>query len=415
MILIQNATVVSPAAGLNGGYDVVIDPITERIAEVALRGHVQTKEIVETIDATGLVLLPGLIDLHVHLREPGFSAKETIYTGTRAARKGGFTTVVCMPNTRPALDTVETLRELKALCERDAVIDVRPTGAITHSIAGERLTDHDALAAEGIAAYSDDGRTTMNPDYMREVFRSSIRHGIPVMTHSEDHDLTSKLGGAASPNEAEDNIIFRDIELCEEIGGRLHVCHVSTGAAVAAIKAAKARGVKVTCEATPHHMALDLSMIDRKDPYTKVNPPIREEADRLAIIEGFRDGTIDAMATDHAPHEASSKEVEYNKATMGISGFETAFSVTYSTLCRDNGFSLSDLVRLTSEHPARILTLCDRGVIRAGMRADLILVDLDAQRTVDSKDFVSKGKNTPFHGRTYYGDVVRTFVGGKYE
>lgn len=444
MTVIKHVHAVSPAEGLDGLCDIYLDgevireivPVNDKAekmknagdasaekcgcgrsecapaGESAPNGRLGESEDENTvIDGSGMYVFPGFIDLHVHFREPGFSEKETVYTGSRASAKGGFTTVVCMPNTRPALDSAETLGLLGEIIRRDAVIDVLPCGAITKEIRGEVLADHEALVKSGAVAISDDGRTTMNEDYMREAYTSSARLGIPVMTHSEDHDITSRLGGASSPAEAEDNIVERDIRLLTE-GAHLHVCHVSTKGAIEAIRRGKADRKHVTGEATPHHIALDLGMVDPVDPMSKVNPPIREREDRLAVIEALRTGVLDCISTDHAPHERESKERPFNQATMGISGEETAFSVVHTELVKNHGFSYAQLVELMCENPARILGLRDRGVLKAGFQADLVMVDPEAVVTVDASSFVSMGKNTPFDGRTYTGKVVRTWKRG---
>lgn len=424
MFIIKNAHAISPAAGLNDIVDVLIGD-DGKIKSVT-RCNMSAGEVcrnpereagcdcegIREIDASGLLLFPGFIDLHVHFREPGFSEKETVYTGSRASAKGGFTTVVCMPNTRPALHSADVLKELGEIIRNDAVIDVFPCGAITKEIRGEELADHAELVRWGAVAISDDGRTTMNEDYMASAYQSSIELGIPVMTHSEDHEITSKLGGASSPAEAEDRIVERDVRLLPE-GAHLHVCHVSTIGAIESIRRGKDAGKKVTGEATPHHIALDLGMLDPLDPMSKVNPPIREREDRLAVIEALRSGVLDCISTDHAPHELSSKECPFHKATMGISGEETAFSVVNTELVKKNGFSYARLVELMCENPAKILKKNDRGVIAEGKLADLVLVDPEREVKVDTATFVSKGKNTPFQGRTYHGRVEKTFKNGK--
>lgn len=414
MLLIKNAQVVSPAEHLKGCFDIRIseDGKIQKISPATADVTPEQSHADQIIDATGKLLFPGFIDLHVHLREPGFSDKETIATGTAACAKGGFTTVVCMPNTKPALHSVEVLDDLHRLIERDAVIDVLPCGAITKEIRGEELAPHDELVRAGAVALSDDGRTTMNNDYMLEAYESSKRLGVPVMTHSEDHNITDKLGGASSPAEAEDNIVVRDIELLPT-GAHLHVCHVSTAGAIRAIAEGKKHGKHVTGEATPHHIGLDLTMVNPLDPMSKVNPPIRTPEDRKAVIEALRNGDLDCISTDHAPHEAETKQREFNKCTMGISGAETAFAVAHTELVLNEGFSYERLVELMSERPAELLGLKDRGRIKEGSLADLVIVDPDEEMIVDSATFVSKGKNTPFQGRKYRGVVQYTIKRGK--
>lgn len=414
MLLIKNAQVVSPAEHLNGIFDIQVsnDGRIERIVPSSAANQYNLDVTTQVIEASGKMLFPGFIDLHVHLREPGFSDKETIATGTSACAKGGFTTVVCMPNTRPALHSAEVLGDLKRLIDKDAVIDVFPTGAITKEIRGEELAPHDELVSAGAVALSDDGRTTMNDNYMLDAYESSKRLGIPVMTHSEDHNITDKLGGASSPAEAEDNIVFRDIELLPD-GAHLHICHVSTIGAIRAIADAKKRGKHVTGEATPHHFGLDLTMVDPLDPMVKVNPPIRRPEDRKAVMEALRNGDLDCISTDHAPHEAETKQKEFNKCTMGISGAETAFSVAHTELVVKEGFSYERLVEIMCEKPAEILGLNDRGRIKVGYLADLVIVDPQEKVIIDSATFVSKGKNTPFHGREYQGVVEYTIKRGK--
>lgn len=410
MIKISGAHVVSPKEQLDGKLNVVFDEATGKIVYVGDREYEGpiNKEIV----ADGLYLLPGLIDMHVHLREPGFPEKETIYTGTRAAVHGGVTTLVCMPNTSPALDSSVVIEELHSICARDAACDVYPCGAITMNIEGEQLAHHDSLVEVGVVAISDDGRTTMNDDYMKQAFESSKRLEIPVMTHSEDHEITVSLHGANPPAEAENNIVFRDIQLCDHIGGHLHICHVSTKEAVYAIEKAKQKGVNVTGEATPHHFTLTRAMIDLSRTSAKVNPPIRDEEDRLAIVEALRTGVIDVISTDHAPHEVESKEKAFNQASFGISGIETSFALAYTTLVKKHGFPFSRLVELMSEKPAELLKLEDRGVIKEGMVADMVLVNLEKTYPIDVSTFVSKGKNTPFHGFSVTGKVEMTIARG---
>lgn len=408
--IIRNGYLLNPKTQLKGYYDIVIE--NGEILEVLSQGTAIVSGIDEVIDATGLTVVPGFIDLHVHLREPGFEHKETIYTGTRACAKGGYTTVVCMPNTLPALDSVETIEQLKTIINRDAVIDVIPTGAITVGIKGENLTDHDALLKSGVAGLSDDGRTTMNAEYMVAAFTAANVYGKPVMTHSEDHVLTADYKESVFPIDSESNIVKRDIELCEATRGHLHVGHISGKDAIEMVREAKAKGIHVTCEAAPHHFALNNEMVDVLKPESKVNPPIREEKHRRAVIEGIKDGTIDVIATDHAPHDSVSKSKGYGDSAFGISGIESAFSVTYKTLVLDENIALERMIEMLTNKPAELAKLEGVGSIEAGYKANITLLDLDKIVVIDKEQFISKGKNTPFHGKTYQGEVVQTLYQG---
>lgn len=407
-ILIKNGIVVNPQNNHEGQYDIRIED--KRITEIG--ENLSEKDDDQVIDATNLFIAPGFIDLHVHLREPGFSEKETIYTGTRACAKGGYTRVVCMPNTKPALDTPAVIEALMDLCKKDAVITVVPTGAITKGIAGKTLTEHDQLFESGVCALSDDGRTTMNVDYMHAAFKSAKLAGKLVMTHSEDHEITERLSDEIYPTQAESNIVKRDIEICAAENGRLHVSHVSSIDAIEAIRSAKAKGIHVTCEAAPHHFALSEDSVDMQNTMSKVNPPIRSEKDRIAIVKALVDGTIDVIATDHAPHELESKLRPYASASFGISGIETAFSVSYTALVKSGEISLLKLIDLLSYRPAQIGKFKEVGAIEVGYFADLVLLDLNVEQVIDSSTFISKGKNTPFNGMHTYGAVAMTLHHG---
>ena len=409
MFLIKNGFVINPKTEQFEKLDILIE--NDRILHVGK--DIQVDESVDKIDVVGHFIAPGFIDLHVHLREPGFEVKETIYTGTRACAKGGYTSVVCMPNTKPALDSAETLEKLFKIIEKDSVISVYPTGAITKNIEGIILTDHEALIQAGAIALSDDGRTTMNNAYMLEALRCSRKFNKPVMTHSEDHDITINYKNEVFPTVAESNIVMRDIDLCSQVNGILHVSHVSTKDAIDAIRSAKEAGLEVTCEAAPHHFALSDEIIDMTSVYSKVNPPIRSEVDRKVIVEAFKNGVIDVIATDHAPHDVESKERAYGDASFGISGIESAFSVSYKTLVETGNISLNQLIAMLTSNPAKIARLNDVGSIEPGYYADLTILDLDAEVIIDSNKFISKGKNTPFNGFVGKGEVVKTIHHGK--
>ena len=408
MKLIANGTLVNPKTNQMEKMDVLIE--NGKICRVDKQ--IEPTSDVTVIDATNLIVAPGFIDLHVHLREPGFEDKETIFTGTRACAKGGYTTVACMPNTKPALDHVSTLNKLNKIINKDAVIGVYPVAAITLGIMGEELTDHDALFSSGAVALSDDGRTTMNASFMKSALIASRRWNKPVMTHSEDHELTSQYKEEVYPTIAESRIVCRDIDLAEETNGILHVSHVSTIDAIEAIRKAKQKGLSVTAEAAPHHFALSEEMVNVYDPLSKVNPPIRSEADRKAIIQAIKEGVIEAIATDHAPHEMSSKQKGYSDASFGISGIESAFSVSYQTLVVNEGLPLMKLIQMLTENPARIGRFSNVGSIEPSYDANLVLIDINQEVQIDSRTFVSKGKNTPFNGFLGKGVIVKTLYKG---
>jgi len=418
MLLIVNGTIINPKSNQMETMDLLIHEGRIGLVGVNLIDFTndlagQNASDIEIIDAKGFYITPGFIDLHVHLREPGFENKETIYSGSRACAKGGYTSVVCMPNTKPALDNVETIEKLKKTIEEDSVISIYPTGAITVGIAGEVMSDHEALLQSGVVALSDDGRTTMNQDYMRNVFKVASAYNRPVMTHSEDHELTVNFKETIFPTEAESNIVERDIALCKEVGGILHVSHVSTKAAIDAIALGKAANIKLTCEAAPHHFALSDERVDMASNYSKVSPPIRSETDLKYLVEAIKKGVIDVIATDHAPHEKESKLGSYAAASFGISGIESAFSVSYQALVNSGEISLMHLIRMLTINAAQIARLKEVGSIEVGFFADLTIIDLDPEVIIDSATFISKGKNTPFNGYIGKGKVVMTIHHGK--
>ena len=408
--LIKGGYVIDPLNHVEGFMNVFIENGKISGLKTALE-QVDESEY-DVIDASGLVVAPGFIDLHVHLREPGFEHKETIKSGTAACAKGGYTTVACMPNTKPALDTKERILSLKAIIEKDACIEVIPVGAITMGIAGETLTEHNQLFEAGVIGLSDDGRTTMDAQLMKMAFLNAKVYNKPIMTHSEDHALTCHYKTEVYPISAETDIVARDIKLCEETNGHLHVGHVSGAEAIEAIRNAKKNGVHVTCEAAPHHFALNDERVNPLETKSKVNPPIRSEQHRRAVIEGLKDGTIDIIATDHAPHDAKSKEVTYENAAFGISGIESAFSVAYSILVLEEGLPLSTLIYKMATRPAQIMGLNDVGNLSIGSKANVVLLNINQRTVIDASTFVSKGKNTPFDGMKVQGEVMETIYQG---
>ncbi|MDR3224679.1 MAG: dihydroorotase [Clostridiales Family XIII bacterium] len=407
----------------------------------------------DVIDGTGLCLSPGFVDLHVHFRDPGYTAKEDIGSGSRAAARGGYTTVCCMPNTSPVIDSAEAVRYVDgkgrsatatlsgnapmngASVSGAGVINLFAVGALTVGQRGETLADISgmndaatlcrALTGHGIAGVTEDGRSLMDEGRMREAMCIAKSLGLLVMDHTEDSALSGgcinegrvsvQLGLKGVPARAETNIIERDIRLASETGARIHIQHVSTAGSVALIRAAKADGVPITAETAPHYFALTENILSelpaQQRAMAKMNPPLRTEADRAMIIEGLADGTIDCIATDHAPHEAALKALPLDEAPFGIVGLETAFAISYTELVKNGHLTLPHLIEKMSTAPARLIGL-DRGEIREGAAADLVLLDINAAYRIDSADFASKSRNTPFEGRTVCGCVRATIHGG---
>jgi dihydroorotase len=415
-VLIRGGHVIDPSQKLDGPADVLID--NGRIAEI---GSV-TRAAERTIDATGLIVAPGLIDLHVHLREPGQWQKETIATGTAAAAAGGFTSVCAMPNTSPINDIPAITRWMTA-SERGAVVNVFPIAAATIGSQGERVTDFFALANAGAIAVTDDGKPLFSDRIMREAMQQAALAGLPVIQHAEDTTLTQgavmhegptafRLGLRGMTTIAESRIVERDIDLAAETGAHLHVAHISTAAALDAVREGKARGVKVTCEVTPHHFTLTDEDIGDYNTNAKMNPPLRSRADREAMIQGMLDGTIDAIATDHAPHAVHEKSVEFDNAPFGIIGLETALGLAITRLHVQHGVTFKRLIELFSTHPARIAQLTGRGTLKPGAHADVTLFDPQGKWRYDAVRGKSKAQNTPFHDWEFTGKVVMTIVSG---
>lgn len=377
----------------------------------------------EGLDCTGLTVFPGLIDMHVHLREPGFEKKENIASGSAAAVRGGFTQICCMPNTKPVTDNKVVVSYILNRAKEVGLCKVRPIGAITEGQKGENLAAIGAMKAAGAVAISEDGKSVVKTNLMANAMMYAADFGLKCLCHCEDASLvdggvvnegyySTLTGLKGSLRAAEDIIIAREICLAESLSLPVHICHVSTYSGVQLIREAKARGVQVTAETCPHYFTLTDEVIATFDTNTKVNPPIREEKDRLAVIEGLKDGTLDCIVTDHAPHHEDDKNVEYNLAAFGISGLETSFALSYTQLVKGGALTLCELADKMSTAPARVLGL-EGGAIEEGAVADLTIADLNEKWTIDPKDFVSKGKNTPFAGREVYGKVKYTLVDGE--
>jgi dihydroorotase len=429
-MLIRGGRLIDPAAGVDAAWDLLLEG--GRVASVAPPGSLDAQAIgsgAETIDATGLTVAPGLIDIHVHLREPGQTWKETIASGTAAAAAGGFTTVCAMPNTVPVNDTPEWTSWMQA-SERGAAIRVIPIAAATVGSMGGRLTDYALLKAAGAAAVTDDGKPILGDEVMHEALREAARVGLPVIQHAEDTRLTGgcsmnagalafRLGLRGMPVEAESGLVLRDIRLLRELRDKegvhahLHVAHLSTLKALDAVRAARADGLHVTCEVMPHHFVLNERAVDGYNTLAKMNPPLRAEADRVAMLEGLLDGSLDCLATDHAPHAAHEKEQEFELAPNGITGLETALGLALSVLHNAHGMSLVRVLALLTEAPARVLSLESRGTLVEGSYADVMIFDPAAEWAFRAAASKSRSKNTPFDGWPMLGQVKYTISQGR--
>ena len=416
-ILIRNGHIIDPANQIDATGDLLIrDGKIDRISN-----RIET-EASQTIDATRLIVTPGLIDMHVHLREPGFEHKETIASGTRAAAAGGFTSVACMANTNPVADSPDVIKLIRSQARKDGATDVYPIGSITKNLDGEVLTDVAALLEAGAVGLSDDGKTVMDAGLMRDALALSAKHTFPVMVHCQEHNLdvgtvmnlgetSHRLNLPGSPNAAEDIIVARDIMLAELTGGHLHVLHVSTAGAVDLVRWGKRRGVNVTAEAMPHHFTLTDAAIEEHGTNAKMHPPLRTQTDVDAVIEGIKDGTLDAIATDHAPHAPFEKAEGMLEAPPGIIGSETCVPLVFDRLIHRDQLTLSEAIAKMTCIPAKILHI-DRGTLSIGAVADVTLIDPEKIATVDVTQSPSKSRNTPFDGWKLKGWPVMTIRDG---
>jgi dihydroorotase len=420
-LLIANGYVIDPTQGVNAGQNLLVEDgritgLLDRAAGVP--------EGAEVFDATGCVVAPGFIDLHTHLREPGQEYKETIASGAAAACAGGYTSVCAMPNTDPVNDNPAVTRFIIEQAEAAGLANVFPVGAITKASQGRELAEMGEMRRAGIVAVTDDGRSVANAGLMRRAMEYARGFDLPVMDHCAERTLAAggvmhegqwslRLGLRGHPALAEELDAWRDCALAELTGARLHLAHVSTRGAIEAVRRAKERGLAVTCEVTPHHFTLTDAAVEGYDTNTKMCPPLRSEEHLAALLAALSDGTIDAIATDHAPHHADEKALEYDHAPNGITGLETAVALALDRLVHHGHISLARLVELCSVNPARIFSLADRGTLRLGAHADLTIFDPDLEWTFDATHSKSKSRNTPFDGWTLRGAPVATIVAGR--
>ncbi len=418
-LLIRGGRVIDPSKRLDARADVLVEG--GRISQI---GDGIKAKGAEVFDASGCVVTPGFIDLHTHLREPGREDKETIATGSQAAAAGGFTAVCAMPNTTPVNDSGSTTRFIVETAKREAIVRVYPIGAVTRGSLGEELSEYGDLKAAGCIAVSDDGRPVQNARVMRRALEYARTFGLPVIDHCEDLDLSKggamneglvsvAMGIPSAPGVSETIMVERDVLLAEFTGSHVHIAHISTAGAVDAVRRGKARGVRVTAEATPHHLVLtdEAVRVHDYDPVTKMNPPLRSEEDRRAVIAGLLDGTIDAIATDHAPHTTDDKICEFDCAAFGIVGLETAFALCHDTLVKTGTLELVRLVQLLTAGPAQALGL-PGGTLAKGQPADITIFDPAEVRTVKPESFRGKSRNSPFVSRTLTGWPIATIVDG---
>jgi len=416
-LLIRNGRVIDPANNIDSVQDVLIED-----GIIAAVGAGLKDKADETIDASGKLVTPGLVDIHVHLRDPGLEYKEDIISGTRAAAAGGFTAVACMPNTKPVNDNKAITRYIVEKAEKEGVARVFPIGSITKGLAGDTLSEMGDMKEAGCYGFSDDGKPVTNSELMRRALEYARPFNTVIISHAEDLTLVgegvmnegfvaTELGLKGIPWVAEDAATARDIMLCELTGSRLHIAHVSTKGSVELVRAAKKRGVPVTAEAAPHHFTLTDEAVRGYNTNAKMNPPLRAAEDVAAVVQGLADGTLDAIATDHAPHHLDEKNVEFNIAMNGIIGLETALPLTLS-LVRDGKLTLNRAIELLTCGPARALQL-PAGTLSVGAAADVAIIDPELTWTVETAGIVSKSKNTPFVGQTMQGAAIKTLLGGR--
>ena len=416
-ILIKNGRVLDPATGTDGIADVLMEEGRIRAVEPGILAEAD-----RILDAAGCFVMPGFIDLHVHLRDPGYEYKETVETGSAAAARGGFTTILAMPNTKPVVDNADVVRYVLHKAEDVGLANVLQIGAITRGQRGEELADIEDMVDAGIPALSEDGKSVMNAQLYREAMMLAKKYDIPIMAHCEDinlvhggvmnqDDKADELGLPGITNAVEDVIVARDILLAKETGARLHLCHCSTRDSVRMVELAKQEGLPVTAEVCPHHFTLTSEDIREDDANYKMNPPLRTRADVEALIDGLKKGVMDVIATDHAPHSREEKQGSMRNAPFGIVGLETAAALTMTELVDKGYLTPLQMAEKMSYNPARIIGI-DKGTLKPGKTADIVIFNPKEEYIIDAEQFRSKGKNTPFHGRKVKGRVMATILGG---
>ena len=416
-ILIKNGRVLNPSENLDSVMDILID----KGVIVKKASHIEN-EANQIIDAKGCYVMPGLIDLHVHFRDPGLTYKEDIETGSRAAAKGGFTTVCCMPNTKPVVDSPETVKYIIDKGKAVGLTNVLPVGAVTKNMAGVEITDVEGLKAAGICAISEDGKSVMNSGVYRKAMKNAKKADIPVLAHCEDINLveggvinlgdkSKELGVKGISNAVEDVIALRDILLAKETGAKLHLCHCSTKDSVEMVRRAKEEGVKVTAEVCPHHFSMCSDDITSNDANFKMNPPLRTREDMEALIKGLSDDIMDVISTDHAPHSAEEKAKDLEHAPFGIVGLETSVALTITNLVKKGHITPLQMAAKMSYNPAKVLGI-NKGTLNEGAIADVTIINPNKEYVIDSNECASKGKNTPFNGYRVSGEVEYTILNG---
>jgi dihydroorotase len=417
-ILIENGRVINP----NNSFNEMANVLVEDGKVVQISTEKINAADCKVIDASNRLVTPGLIDIHVHFRDPGFTHKETIATGTRSAAAGGFTAVVCMPNTKPTVDTKETLEYVLQTAEKEGIVHLYSSAAMTYGIKGDEMTNMDELHQAGAITFTDDGRSVMDPNILYRAFEKAAELDVPICSHCEDHNLvkggainrgavSEQLGDMGIPRLAEELVIARDILFAEETGARLHIQHISTARGVQLVREAKHRGVRVTCEAAPHHFSITDEIIKEVGAMGKVNPPLRTAQDVEAVLQGLQDGTIDLIATDHAPHSLEEKNSSLQLAPFGLLGLETCVGLAFTKLVHNGVLTAEEVIRKLTVIPAQVMGL-NHGNLEVGGPADVTIIDPNLEWIVDADSFHSKSRNTPFNGMKLKGKAVATIVNG---